>query len=88
MNILTTGVRAMIMAFTGNDDREQRIRAEKLQNLGVVEIIQPEELKPQILAQKIIDYLPKIPNKINFDFAGVTKTNELLKQLVYQAQVA
>jgi predicted glycosyltransferase len=31
MNILTTGVRSMILPFTGNGDHEQTIRAEKLE---------------------------------------------------------
>jgi predicted glycosyltransferase len=82
MNILTTGVRAMIMAFQGNGDREQRIRSQKLADLGILEIIAPQELQPEIFAQKIINSLQKQPEKITFDFDGVAKTATLLKNLV------
>ncbi len=82
MNILTTGVRAMIMAFTGNDDQEQRIRSQKLANLRILEIINPQELQPEIFAQKIISSLEKQPEKITFDFEGVAKTATLLNNLV------
>jgi predicted glycosyltransferase len=84
MNILTTGVRAIIMAFTGNDDQEQRIRAQKLSDLGVLEIIDPQELQPEIFAEKIINSLQKQPEKITFNFNGVTKTATLLNNLVDQ----
>ncbi len=82
MNILTTGVRAMMMAFTGNDDQEQRIRAQKLANLGILEIINPQELQPEIFAQKIINSLQTQPKKITFDFNGVDKTTTILKKIV------
>ncbi|WP_193193410.1 glycosyltransferase family protein [Nostoc sp. MG11] len=88
MNILTTGVRAMILPFTGNQDREQTIRAEKLSDLGVVRLLNPNDLQPDYLALKIINYLQYQPNKINFDFAGVEKTASLLKALAVKQKVA
>lgn len=88
MNVLTTGVRAMILPFTGNQDREQTIRADKLSNLGVVRLLNPNDLQPDYLALKIINYLQYQPNKINFDFAGVEKTASLLKALVVKQKVA
>ncbi|NDJ20334.1 glycosyl transferase [Nostoc sp. B(2019)] len=88
MNVLTTGVRAMILPFTGNQDREQTIRAEKLSNLGVVRLLKPNDLQPDYLALKIINYLEYQPNKISFDFAGVEKTASLLKALAVKQKVA
>jgi predicted glycosyltransferase len=87
LNIMTTGVRAMILPFTGNDDQEQQMRAEKLEQLGVVKMIQPQELNPEIFAAEIINYLKKDHNTINFDFNGVENTTSLLKQLIPQPQV-
>ncbi|MBW4673958.1 MAG: glycosyl transferase [Desmonostoc geniculatum HA4340-LM1] len=80
MNILTTGVRAMILPFTGNEDREQTMRAEKLSELGIIKLISPHELQPDYLAIKMINYLKEKPNKISVDFAGVQTTANLLKK--------
>ncbi|MBW4683763.1 MAG: glycosyl transferase [Komarekiella atlantica HA4396-MV6] len=88
MNVLTTGVRAMILPFTGNQDREQTIRAEKLSNLGIIRILNPNDLQPDYLTLKIINYLEYQPNKISLDFAGVEKTAALLKTLAFKQKVA
>lgn len=88
MNVLTTGVRAMILPFTGNDDQEQTIRAAKLEQLGVVDRIRPEELPGDRLAQKVITCLQKHPRPIQFDFHGVANTASLLQDLVAEKQAA
>ncbi|MBW4642636.1 MAG: glycosyl transferase [Goleter apudmare HA4340-LM2] len=88
MNVLTTGVRAMIMPFTGNEDREQSIRAEKLSDLGIVKMISPDDLQPDLFAEKMINHLREEPSKISFDFAGVEKTASLLNGLGMQEQAA
>lgn len=88
MNILMTGVRAMLLPFTGNDDREQSIRANKLAQLGIVKTICQEDLKPEILANKIANYINQKPTAINFDFQGVEKTNTLLQKLLQKQTTA
>ena len=57
MNVLRTGVNAMI--YPSNDGNEQRIRSEKLEKLGMLEVIRPEDLQGERLAQKIITSLHK-----------------------------
>jgi predicted glycosyltransferase len=84
LNVLTTGVRAMLLPFTGNDDQEQRIRAQKLANLGVVEMIQPQDLEPNRFAKKVVTYLQQQPSRLQFDCAGVEKTAIQLKQFLNQ----
>ncbi|KAM3095985.1 glycosyltransferase family protein [Phormidesmis sp. 146-35] len=86
MNVLTTGVRSLLLPFTGNDDQEQRIRAEKLAHLGVVEVIQPSDLEPNQFAKKIVFYLQQQPTRLKFDCAGVEKTAMQLKQFLRQQQ--
>ncbi|MEY4519287.1 MAG: hypothetical protein RLZZ499_1886, partial [Cyanobacteriota bacterium] len=44
MNILSTGIKAMMMAFQGNNDKEQETRLKKLDSLGRVKMIQPKDL--------------------------------------------
>jgi predicted glycosyltransferase len=55
MNILKTGVRSMI--YPSDKDREQAIRAEKLQNFGLLKILDRSELAPELLVKSIVDYL-------------------------------
>ncbi|BAZ04720.1 glycosyltransferase family protein [Calothrix sp. NIES-3974] len=88
LNIMTTGAKAMILPFMGNDDQEQKMRAEKLEKLGVVKMIQPQELQPEILTDKIVNYLQQEHNRIKFDFNGVENTTLALKSLLLQPQLA
>ncbi|PHM10020.1 glycosyl transferase, partial [Nostoc sp. 'Peltigera malacea cyanobiont' DB3992] len=83
-----TGVRAMILPFTGNQEREQTIRAEKLSNLGIVKFINHNYLQPDYLAINIINYLKEQPNKISFDSGGVEKTANILKALAVKQKFA
>jgi predicted glycosyltransferase len=55
MNILKTGVRSMI--YPSDKDREQAIRAEKLEKLGLLKILDRSQLEPEVLARSIVDYL-------------------------------
>ncbi|MBF2003994.1 MAG: glycosyl transferase [Chlorogloeopsis fritschii C42_A2020_084] len=88
MNVLTTGVRAMLLPFTGNQDREQTIRAEKLSDLGIVKLLTTNDLQPDLFAKKIIDYLQEQPNQISFDFTGAENTTKILRQLAIKQKVA
>ncbi len=82
MNILTTGVRALMLPFTGNDDQEQTIRVERLAQLDKVRKIQPEDLQPARFAALVIEHLCHSPSQIEFDLNGVEKTNRYVKALV------
>lgn len=53
MNIVTTGVPALVCPFTGNGNEEQTIRAAKLEQLGVVGMLPAEGLTPEHLAAQI-----------------------------------
>jgi predicted glycosyltransferase len=81
MNILSTGVKAMMMAFQGNNDKEQETCLKQLDSLGRVKMIQPQDLKPEIFAKQIIDYLEQTHNNLTLDLNGVNNTKYYLKQL-------
>ncbi len=85
MNILSTGVKAMMMAFQGNNDKEQETRVKKLDSLGRVKMIHLEDLQPEKFAQQIIDYLHYQPTQLNLNLNGVSNTENYLSQLVKQA---
>lgn len=88
MNVLTTGVRSMLLPFIGNDDQEQRMRSERLEELGIVNVIRREELQPERLAEKVITCLQQIPSSVSFDMQGVENTARFVKAMARQAVAA
>lgn len=88
LNVLVTGVPAMILPFTGNNDQEQTIRARKLGELGIVKVISQQDLQPEVFAWKIISYLQNQPNKVQLDFNGVENTAAILRNLAWKQNVA
>ena len=88
MNILSTGVRAMMMAFQGNNDKEQETRLKKLDSLGRVKMIQPQDLQPEKFAGDIVSYLEQKPTELSFNLNGVTHTSSYFKQLVERSLIA
>jgi predicted glycosyltransferase len=87
MNVLTTGVKAMMMAFQGNNDMEQLTRVQKLEQLGRVKMIHPDDLHPEKFAMKIINYLAEKPNQLSLNLDGVNQTAYYLKQLTQQSEL-
>ncbi len=88
MNVLATGVRSMLLPFTGNDDQEQRMRSERLEELGIVSVIRQEELQPERFAQKLMACLQQTPSPVSFDMQGVAKTAQFVKAIVKKQVVA
>nr|WP_242041565.1 glycosyltransferase [Alkalinema sp. FACHB-956] len=88
LNVLTTGVKAMLMAFTGNDDQEQRMRSQKLAAMDLVTTIQPEDLAVDRFVALIQSCLQKPQQTVQFDFDGVAKTASLVRSMFEMQQVA
>ncbi len=84
MNVLTTGVRAIVLPFTGNQNEEQSIRAHKLAGLGCLSVLEPCDLEPELLAARIRRELgaSRHGNAIALDLDGVAKTARLLTEVV------
>jgi predicted glycosyltransferase len=83
MNILSTGVNAIVVPIGHeNQDKEQLIRTQKLQKMGAIDFILPEELEPLNLIEKILSSLGKkiATDKLAFDMNGAENTNNFLKQ--------
>lgn len=89
MNILRTGVRSLVFSSPSVDQStEQSIRSEKLEKLGVVEILHPSDLAPADLARKIITYLNRKPALHSFDLQGAEKASLWLKKLLDRQAIA
>lgn len=61
MNLLNTGTPALVWPFTGNKNDEQTIRAQKLEQLGLLTMLKPTDLSPEQLAGKIVASLSHAP---------------------------
>ena len=84
LNIIVSGVPAIVYPFTGNNNREQTIRANKLKALGIVEIVEGDNLTPGHLAAMMKEALsqPNTPRReLKLDLRGVEKTAQLLSDL-------
>jgi predicted glycosyltransferase len=69
MNLLNTGTRALVWPFTGHKNDEQTIRAQKLEQRGLLTLLRPADLAPEQLAEKIVASLSgshaRTPHSIN-----------------------
>src|SRR5215469_9453357 len=81
MNLMAAGIRSLVYPYTSNNDQEQHIRARKLESLGIVELLHPEMLAPQVLASRIEEMLAKTPARLNFDMNGAANTARILHSL-------
>lgn len=82
MNILATGVRAMMMGCMNNGGMDQVERVEKLGQLGVVDVIRPNDLAPRQFADKVIRCLEQAPVATSIDLDGVETTVSILRNLI------
>ena len=89
MNTLQTGVRSLILpSLNEHQADEQSIRGQKLDHLGIIGLLQPQDLEPAILAEKIITRLNiETPNN-NFNLSGAATTASKLKELLCTKAIA
>lgn len=81
MNVLSTGIRALMFPHTANDDQEQIIRARKLQEMGALSVLDLEDLFPWALAQKITAALAQQPCPIDINLNGAEVSAGILSRL-------
>jgi predicted glycosyltransferase len=82
MDILCTGVRALILPVTSNEDTEQTVRAAKLQKLGVLELLRPDALAPEPLAAAILEALRRKPDTVALNLDGADNTALRLREFL------
>lgn len=87
MNVLAAGCRALVAPFDQN--REQRLRAERLQALGRLGLLEPEASAPGRLAARMLAALntpPPIAGGVDLD--GACHTARFLRRLAHEASPA
>ncbi|MEM9087695.1 MAG: glycosyltransferase [Cyanobacteria bacterium P01_F01_bin.53] len=82
MNILTTGVKAMMLPFIGNGDQEQTMRAQRLSQLGKARRLDPADLDPRRFATAVLEHLQHSPSQLELDFNGAGNTARFVNSLV------
>jgi predicted glycosyltransferase len=82
MDILCTGVRALVLPVTSNEDTEQTVRAAKLQTFGVLKVLRPEALAPEPLAATILEALRTKPGKVTLKLDGADQSALLVKEFL------
>jgi predicted glycosyltransferase len=88
MNVLRTGIRSLIMPSPSADQAdEQRQRASLLAQRGIVDLLEPEDLKPERFAQTLLKRLaqPRPIHAINLN--GADNTRLQLRSLLHDALV-
>jgi predicted glycosyltransferase len=79
MNVLATGVRALMLGCGNNGGMDQVERVEKLGRLGVVDVLRADDLIPAVFAEKVITCLDRTPVRAAIDLDGVLNTTRALQ---------
>lgn len=85
MNILTTGVRAIVVPLShDSQDKEQLVRTQKLEKLGIVEVIHPDNLNPTHVANMLVTCLNSDPviDHQKFNLRGADNTTAFLQKFL------
>lgn len=83
LDVLRAGVPALLVPFTKEAEDEQRRRALRLQNLGLVKVLAQEEQTPQRLATEIRERMDfKFPTTTTLDLGGAQCTVKLIESMI------
>lgn len=84
MNIVSTGVRAMVLPFMGRGNEEQLIRTRKLENRGILMGLDPHKLDPDFLQEKIQEALknPRPPKDASLNIQGAENTSAYVHEIL------
>lgn len=78
MNLLGAGVHGLVMPFDQN--REQRMRAERLQERGALTVLDPAKLDPARLAGVMAERLGRCSSAHGVDLNGAANTARILEK--------
>lgn len=82
MDILRAGTPAVVVPYAEGREDEQRRRTERLERLGVLRGVDPDELNGATLAAAVLDRLPTPVAPVALDLEGRHRTATILAELV------
>jgi predicted glycosyltransferase len=86
MDILRSGVPALVVPFSGEKQDEQMNRARRLERLRALRVLEPARLNAETMAREIESLLQFRPEVLHLDMNGVENTAQLLNDLVRHRQ--
>jgi len=86
LDVIASGVRPVIVPFTGNGETEQRARGARLHDLGLAVVVDDRSLTPETLARAVDDAATRTAwGRFAFDSDGAARTAALLGDLLAAA---
>ena len=82
LDVLRAGVPALLVPFAKGNENEQCKRALRLQDLGVVKVIEETEQNPQLLATEIRHLLDRKFAKPALDLNGAERSAQLIESML------
>jgi predicted glycosyltransferase len=82
LEIIQSGVRALVVPFAGEGEDEQVKRARKLESLMAVQVLQETEATPVRMAEKIKELLEWTPRPPAFDFSGARRSADIIRNML------
>jgi predicted glycosyltransferase len=81
LDILRTGVPALVVPWAESGEDEQTVRANRLQAAGAVRVLDPRALRPEVLADEIRSLLTFRPRNFRVDMNGGPASAQIMHQL-------
>jgi predicted glycosyltransferase len=81
MDLLRSGVRAVVIPYETGGETEQRLRSDILAGKGVLTLLAADELSPERLAAAISEALKSSPDAAKIDTAGAARTASIVSEL-------
>jgi predicted glycosyltransferase len=81
MDILTAGVKAVVIPYETRGETEQRLRAEILASRGLLTVVPAAELSPTRLAAAVAEAMAKHRAPLTVDLSGATTSARLISEL-------
>lgn len=82
MDILRSGVASVVVPFADNGDDEQMKRARRLEKMGVLQVLEKNELNPQCLAEAMKNAFDFKPKSSSLDLQGGENSAQIVENLL------
>ena len=82
LDLMSTGVRALVIPFIETDEDEQTYRARQMEAMGLVRVLEQEQLTPETLAAEVAITRSFQPRRIDVDLDGARNTVDIVEGLI------
>ncbi|HEY4164350.1 MAG TPA: glycosyltransferase [Dongiaceae bacterium] len=86
LEVLATGIPAVMVPFAEGNESEQTIRAQLLEQRGLLHLVPPDRLTPQQLAAAVDQAAEALPPRLAIDLDGARHSAEMVLQAIAARQ--